>query len=350
MGQTTGIAWTDSTWSPLRARIRPDALEIAETKGYTSLVQVLTARKPNGELRSPAGKVGPHCEHVSPGCENCYSEFNGKRCLPANGTGLPFDRRARDLVEIFLDEKILVQPLHWKRPRRIFVNSQTDSFAEFVTDAMIDRMMLVALMCPQHTFQFLTKRAQRMEQYMRLTKACAISGGKTFANALPLSNVWLGVSAEDQQRADERIPWLLKTPAAKRFVSCEPALGLIDLTPYLGYRAYHCKCGWHDTQLDLSPEGKVWRCLKCFNVCEEWPGLSWVICGGESGRGARPSQLEWYRSVIEQCKATDTACFVKQFGKHPHDGCLQYACESDPGHGANPMDWPREYRIQEFPA
>jgi len=334
VGQTTGIAWTDSTWSPLRARIRPDALEIAEQKGYTSLVQVLTARKPNGDLRSPAGKVGPHCEHVSPGCENCYSEFNGKRCLPANGTGLPFDRRSRDLVEIFLDEKILMQPLHWRRPRRIFVNSQTDTWLESVPYELIDRMFGVAALCPQHSFQFLTKRAARMFLYMTALRQEGWTQGyiaeqygrpgRFFPteHALPLNqsermrwplqNVWLGISAEDQQRWDERSKWLRKTPAAVRFVSYEPALGPIDFG-------------------DLS-------------------GIHQIITGGESGRGARPSQLAWYRSTITQCRAASIACFVKQFGKRPLARCLQYACESDPGHGANPMDWPREYRIQEFPA
>ena len=105
MGSKTGIEWTDSTWSPIRARVRLDAADIAGAKGYRSLVSI---------AEKMAGRVGQHCEHVSPGCEHCYAETNNHRCLPGNGTGLPYDRRSRDLVEVFVDEKVLLQPLKWK--------------------------------------------------------------------------------------------------------------------------------------------------------------------------------------------------------------------------------------------
>src|ERR1700730_8515768 len=111
MGLKTSISWTDSTWSPLRARVKADAAQIARDKGYTSLIQI---------AEKMAGHIGPHCEHVSEGCGRCYSGTNNGRCLPNNGTGLPFDRRSRDLVDIFLDEKILLQPLKWRKPRKIF--------------------------------------------------------------------------------------------------------------------------------------------------------------------------------------------------------------------------------------
>ena len=122
-------------------------------------------------------------------------------------------------MEVFLDENILKQPLHWKKPRRIFVESQSDIFAEFVTDEMIRRMYLVMASCQQHTFQVLTKRKPRPDY--------------TFGIGGVLPNVWLGISCEDQQRADERIPLLLQVPAAVRFISAEPLLGPVDLTAYL---------------------------------------------------------------------------------------------------------------------
>jgi protein gp37 len=288
MSANSKIEWTRSTWTPIRARVREDALEIARAKGYSSLVQILEARKPNGDLRTPPGKVGPHCEHRSPGCESCYSETNNARCLPANGTGLPFDRRSRDLVDLFVDENILTQPLHWRAPRRVFVCSQTDLFGEFVTDDMIDRVFAVMALCPQHTFQVLTKRADRMREYLNHPdrKDClALAAAEITAHKgvllkpagwpWPFPNVHAGVSAEDQQRADERIPVLLQTPAVVHWCSYEPALGPIDFGRYL-------------------------------------PGLDWIVGGAESGPGARPMDEQWMRSVKDQCVAAGVAFFYKQ--------------------------------------
>src|SRR5579872_2008299 len=241
MGAKSSIEWTDASWTPIRARVKEDAADIARARGYASLVQILEARKPNGELRVPPGKIGPHCEHCSPGCENCYSETNNGRCLPANGTGLPFDRRVRDLVDLFLDETILVQPLHWKRPRRIFVCSQTDLFGDFVADEMIDRVCAVMALCPQHTLQVLTKRAERMWEYFwspdvryriaataevlgrRLVPRWANHVWKSPSSIWPMYNVWLGVSVEDVERK-ARMRFLRSTPAAVRFVSFEPLI------------------------------------------------------------------------------------------------------------------------------
>jgi protein gp37 len=157
MGQNTEISWTDSTWTPIRARVKEDAAHVAQSKGYSSLVHI---------AQKMAGHIGPHCEHMSPACEFCYSDTNNSRCLPSNGTGLPFDRRSRDLVDIFLDEKILLQPLKWRQPKRIFVCSQTDLFGEFVPDEMIDRVFAVMSLCPRHTFQCLSKRPERMSRYL----------------------------------------------------------------------------------------------------------------------------------------------------------------------------------------
>jgi protein gp37 len=316
VGDNTPIQWTDATWSPVRARVKEDAGAIAEAKGYTSLVQIATKM---------AGHVGPHCEHVSPGCENCYSEANGCRCLPANGTGLPFDRRSTDLVDIFLDENIRLQPLRWKRGRKIFVCSQTDLFGEFVPDELIDRVFAAMAICPQHTFQVLTKRADRMSQYISsaqdrlqarfyldrcapVKRIAAVKLARSLTRAesreplpWPLPNVWLGVSAENQEWADKRIPSLLRTPAAKRFISAEPLLGPIDLQNVYegttGRSALHVKASaWNG--LSALPEQHV----------------DWVICGGESGPGARPMHPDWARWLRDQCVASNVAFHFKQWG------------------------------------
>jgi protein gp37 len=215
MGEKTGIEWTDSTWNPIRAR------------------------------NLATGKIGWHCEHVSDGCKHCYSESMNRRL----GTGLGFKPGHRSDVEIFLDEKILLAPLRWKTPRRIFVNSMSDTFAEFVKDEWLDRMFAVMALAPQHMFQVLTKRPERMREYMttpvqgswagRVTRvdpdgtahpewdaawrvrsvlvdilpkvpAAALNDATAYLDELygedgcdgfmprwPLPNVWLGVSAED---------------------------------------------------------------------------------------------------------------------------------------------------------
>jgi protein gp37 len=344
MGIGTGIEWTDSTWSPIRFRVKADAAQIARAKGYTSLVAI---------AEKMAGHVGSHCEHVSPGCEHCYAATNNHRCLPANGTGLPYDRRSRDLVEAFVDEKILLQPLRWKsvwqdlgngdaelRSRRIFVENQSDLYGEWVTDEMLDRVKAVMALCPQHTFQVLTKRPERMREYLnaadvrrRIAREANIfmrSGGRAahsdalvhtftwgslehaevgeYANYLagitdrrwPLPNVWLGVSVENQAAADVRIPLLLQTPAAVRFISAEPLLGALDLTigGFLG--------GHFDRECDGTEDG-------C--TCECFAPLDWVIAGGESGPGARPMHPDWARSLRDQCVAAKVPFFFKQHGE-----------------------------------
>ena len=323
MSSKTGIEWTDSTWSPIRARVRLDATAIALEKGYTSLVQI---------AERMAGRVGQHCEHVSPGCEHCYAETNNHRCLPGNGTGLPYDRRSRDLIKVFVDTKVLLEPLKWKpmltpvgqggsiqevrpRPRRIFVENQSDLFGKWVTDEMLDRVFAVMALCPQHVFQVLTKRPERMLAYLgssetarRLMEAFAAMAAVTPGVKLTIQqkadgldgicfpNVWLGVSVENQAAADERIPWLLKTPAAVRFISAEPLLGPIKL-PY--------------GSLNVGPGSSLQRDQQGW--CEN--GLDWVICGGESGPGARPMNPDWARSLRDQCVDAAVPFFFKQWGE-----------------------------------
>jgi protein gp37 len=321
VGSKTAIQWTDATWSPVRARVKPDAAKIARAKGYTSLVQI---------AEKMAGRVGPHCEHVSPECSNCYSGTNNGRCLPNNGTGLPFDRRSRDLVDVFLDEKILMQPLHWKKPRRIFVNSQTDTWGEFVPDGFVDRMVAVAALCERHDFQFLTKRAERVPAYFAFDPMGRDCRERVYNRAYglsaiwgvsqwPLPNLWLGFSAGDQPHFDERWKYMKALAAAGWLVWCsyEPALGPIDMRQALS------------------------------------EGLRWVVCGGESGPGARTCDLAWIRSIVAQCKTAGVACFVKQVGANPvgwksYPRLTMKDVVAD-RKGGDPSEWPEDLRVREMP-
>jgi protein gp37 len=291
MSQTTKIEWTDATYSPIRARVKQDAAEIARQKGYTSLIQIGTKM---------AGRVGQHCEHVSPGCENCYSGNDNKRCLPGNGTGLPFDRRSRDLVEVFLDRKKLREPLCWRKPKKIFVENQSDLFGEWVPDGMIDQVFDVMPQRLSCVFQVLTKRADRMRDFI---------SRRSVRGQWPLTNVWLGVSVESHAMLD-RIDILRQIPAAIHFISFEPLLE--DLGP-----------------VDLT-------------------GIDWIIIGGESGPGARKCDLEWVRSLVVQAKALGVGCFVKQLGAKPFD--LGVRLKLRHRKGGDPDAWPADLRVREFPA
>lgn len=304
----TKIEWADASWNPIRARNRD------------------------------TGKVGWFCTHASPGCGDhtgggCYAEAINRRL----GTGV--DYRAQDLakVEIFLDEKMLKQPLRWRRPRRIFVGSMTDLFGEFVPDAMIDCIYAVMAMCPQHTFLLLTKRAGRMRDYITALGASdwygRLGDARKYSLAAimgrypdwPLPNVWLGVSVEDQRRADERIPELLATPAAVRWISAEPLLGPIELD-----------------QLRDVLDGLTGN----FAYGPDWNHLDWVVCGGEGGPHARPFNVEWARSIIGQCKASATACFVKQLGASPYgSGFIDLSDRK----GGDISEWPEDLRVREYP-
>jgi protein gp37 len=359
MSANSSIEWTDATWSPLRVRVRPDAAAIARAKGYTSLILI-------GEKM--AGHVGQHCEHVSDGCKLCYSGTIQKRCLPVNGTGLPFDRRSRDLVDPFVNEKTLMQPLKWKQPKRIFVENQSDLFGEWYTDEQIDHVFAMMALSPQHTFQVLTKRPVQMLNYI-CDQQCTLrsreiadrarvlsqsvrpfrlpdesifeaksvaTGGAWNISGWPLPNVWLGVSVENQATANERIPLLLRMPAAKRFVSYEPALGPVDFT--------NIKCvgsGWMNALSGMDADGP--------GAVND--GLDWVIVGGESGPGARPFDIAWAWNTIAQCREAGVACFVKQLGARPMvtmgDGAPFYLRYE--GKGGEMSEWSDDLRVREFP-
>ena len=284
MAAKSKIEWTDASYTPIRAR------------------------------NKATGKVGWHCEHASPGCVNCYSETQNKNGF-AGGTRLPFKPGHRADVDLFLDEKMLTQPLRWRKPKVIFVCSMTDAFADFVPDAWLDRMFAVCALAPQHTFVWLTKRAKRMREYHadngRLSRMAQIvydlaGAPASMSVSWPLPNVVLGTSAEDQQRADERIPDLLATPAAKRIVSIEPMLGPIDLTgeDYEGPLAN----GEPSLEQMTGPHG-------AYFMRHGASRLNGVILGGESGPGARPALAAWRRSVRDQCAAAGVAYFDKQWGE-----------------------------------
>lgn len=307
MGSKSNIEWTDASWTPIRAR----------------------------NLKTE--KVGWHCEHVTTGCEFCYAERMNKRL----GTGLSFKPGYRKDIEIFLDREMLLAPLRWKSPRRIFVCSMTDAFADFVKDEWLDKIFAVMALCPQHTFQVLTKRGERMRDYchglqqeeldesieaiMPFTMARVIHR-PLGSPALPLRNVWLGVSCERQQEADERIPLLLQTPAAVRFISAEPLLGLIDLQTIM---VASCHSEFPNGEPALA-------------------NLDWVIVGGESGgHDARPFKIEWADEIIEQCRDANVACFVKQLGSFPtSDG---YPLELRSRKGGDESEWPMRLNVRQFP-
>lgn len=230
------------------------------------------------------------CARVSEGCRNCYAERVAARF---SGPGLPYEGLARMTSkgpmwtgEVRLIEKMMDQPLRWKRPRLIFVNSMSDLFHDKVSDVWLNRIFEVMESCPQHTFQILTKRPERMKEYLTWRSMAHTWGD------YPTSHIWVGVSMEDQATADERIPLLLETTAAVRWISAEPLLGPIDLTPYF----------WEEA-------GPEWAGK---NLAD--PGLDWVVTGGESGPGARPAHPQWFRSIRDQCATASVPFHFKQWG------------------------------------
>jgi protein gp37 len=258
------------------------------------------------------------CTVVSPGCTNCYAMgLAGTRLKNHESrVGLTDMSRAGPVWngEVRFNEQWLDQPLRWRKPRNIFVCAHGDLFHPSVPDAWIDRVFAVMALAPHHRFQVLTKRADRMREYLsqglgpifRVMRACKKLGHDPDRIEIPLPNVWLGVSVEDQTRADERIPDLLATPAAVRWISAEPLLGPVDLTPHLWGRAEPCEGCPRDADCDCG--------LYRRHMLGEEPDIAWVVVGGESGRNARPMHPDWARSLRDQCQAAGVAYFFKQWG------------------------------------
>lgn len=330
MGDNSSIEWTDATWNPVRG-----------------------------------------CSRVSPGCGGpnhqggCYAE---KIAARFSGPGQPFEGFAergahggRWTGKMALVDDMLTLPLRWRKPRRIFVNSMSDLFHENLPDEAIDKIFAVMALAPRHTYQVLTKRADRMRAYMsapdvakrvwvaaneiaddseRLYLAALAAAGGDWGGATPwpLPWIWLGVSVEDQERADERIPDLLATPAAIRFLSCEPLLGPLDLQYPIGV--------W--------PKGPPMCCSGADCGCMGQPidppliyGINWIIAGGESGPRARPSHPDWFRSLRDQCHAAGVAFHFKQWGEwHPSSMHDSETCPYTSTHAIH-VDGTREWRTLE---
>jgi len=309
------------------------------------------------------------CTKVSTGCKHCYAErlfprtYSKDRVIvptPADGI-IPEDyiqpeeatghwTRPRKFTDVKLHPERLEQPLHWKKPQMIFVNSMSDLFHEDVPFEFIDQIFAAMAISKQHTFQILTKRPKRMLEWFNFKdiswKLEEMQGDNriryqvyhTFGKdnptsewEWPLKNVWLGISCENQETADERIPILLQVPAAVRFLSCEPLLDRINFNDVPAV---------HDPECDCNPEFMCasipgrW-CAICghaasqhnkdgSNCCaascddHEWLegvrdiGVDQIIVGGESGPRYRPMNLDWARDIRDQCLASGVPFFFKQ--------------------------------------
>lgn len=264
------------------------------------------------------------CDRVSEGCRSCYALTLAKR-LKAMGNpryqrdGKPPTSGPGFGVTMHPDK--LTDPLTWTKPRRVFVNSMSDLFHAEVTEPFIDLVFAAMLLSPQHTFQILTKRPQRMYRYlsneyirgrvlMAVDVLLARPGferqrqeakyeliGNRLLKSWPLANCWIGTSVENQDAA-YRIDWLVKTPAAVRFISAEPLLGPLDLSRWLRT--------WPVIEATSAFGGEI--------AHGAGPLVDWLITGGESGPSARPCDPDWVRSIRDQCVAAGVAYFHKQWG------------------------------------
>lgn len=284
----TSIEWTEHSINPIRARLN--------------------------------GRVGHYCEKLSPGCKHCYSSrFQPRFGLPQ------FQEQRRTDVAPFLDTVKLAEVLRRRKPTTYFWCDMTDMFGEWVPDEWIASCFGVMAATPQHTHQVLTKRAKRMREWFEWigsrhtgtlfgsAGAFGVDVGPLNGITWPLPNTWLGVSAEDQQRADERIPYLLETPAAVRFVSAEPLLGPIDFTRLGVSRMPGDPPGPGELLSVDALEGTV-STLQMARTVHTAPVacIDWLIAGAESGPGARPMQDDWVRSLRDQCANAGVAFFLKQ--------------------------------------
>jgi protein gp37 len=336
VGEGTKIQWTDATWNPVRG-----------------------------------------CSVVSEGCRHCYAmgvaarfskpgepyaglaRFSAKRKLP-QWTG-----KVATVPEHFAD------PLRWVRPRRVFVNSMSDLFHEELPFPVIAGLLGIMGAATAHTFQVLTKRPVRALEFHRWLASHGQGHAATVARAAwyaerlladahdvgrgaaararcmvatwPFPNVWIGVSVEDQDSADNRIHPLLEIPAAIRFVSYEPALGPVEWHPSWFGAVPDGRGGWSTVERS---EAKVWGRRPTV------PGIDWLIAGGESGRDARACDVAWLRAARDAASAYGAACFIKQLGADPYTHDVADAAAllalRDPK-GGNPAEWPADLDVREWP-
>jgi len=299
VGETTGIGWTDHTFNPWMG-----------------------------------------CQRVSPGCEHCYAEtlVTTRMRLPVWGPPTTTKRQRTKAPWIDMPRWDRAAAREGVR-RKVFCASLADIFEDHpdVTRWRTDALALLA-QCTALDVQLLTKRPENILSMVP----------PSWLTAWP-EHVWIGTTVEDQRRAEQRIPHLLRVPAAVRFLSCEPLLSEVDLRPYLGGMPRH------------EQEGHA---ANCDGSCFDQPAVSWVIVGGESGPGARPFNLAWARSILRQCAAAGVPCFVKQLGACASDpvnglagASLRVPSEAAPliskrlrdRAGADPAEWPADLRVQQFP-
>lgn len=335
MSTGSNIEWTDATWTPVKG-----------------------------------------CTRASEGCDHCYAVTMTHRLEKMGqskyaGLTVLNNRGERHFNgQVVCDADALAVPLRWKKPRRVFVSSMSDIFHKDVPFDFLDQIFAVMALCPQHTFQVLTKRPERMAEYFESSRAETMVQGRVLAQMYklvvdqkgtpqaetyrqahknyhadygrskfwPLPNVWLGTSVESQRWADERIPHLLKCPAAVRFLSMEPLLGPVDVTSIKRTTA----------------EGYMRPLDGRFNT------IGWVIVGGESGPKARPCDVAWIRSIVQQCKAAGVPCFVKQLGSRPiywntpgsrfgPDVLMSNGEPLKDRKGGDMAEWPSDLRVREMP-
>jgi protein gp37 len=310
------------------------------------------------------------CCRVSDGCQNCWAERMANRLAhhPAEkvrGVYGPTVGRGRWTGAVTLRPQELAKPFAWKKPKRIAVQLMGDLFHEIVPNDYIAAVFGVMAAASQHTFLVLTKRAERMERWFRwldervrpdclysaveafgVDVLCVTGEHRGFDNGFPgwpLPNVHLGVSVENQAMANERIPWLLRCPAALRWVSMEPLLGPVDLNSSLGgTRWIGGQRGCGETHRgNGTPECPHEPHHHHDDRCGR--GLDWIVVGGESSSGARLCRTDWIRSILAQCKAAEVPCLIKQLGANSdHPGI------TDPK-GGDMDEWPDYLRVRELP-
>lgn len=321
------------------------------------------------------------CQRVSPGCTHCYAEtlVTGRMGLPVWG---PPSTTARQRAKgVWKDVPRWHKTARAARERRrMFVSSLSDIFEDHPQVAPWRAEALALLeSCTSLDVQLLTKRPENIRAMVPAH----------WLTAWP-SHVWVGTTVEDQKRADERIPHLLAVPARVRFLSCEPLLEAVNLDPP---RCPYCRDGGEVKRVESEHHAEFW-CVRCdseacfgnwLDPCadEKQAGINWVIVGGESGGKARPFDVSWARSIVRQCKDAGVAAFVKQMGDNPIDSNLVEVLNergdvsyrrppSDPDgllaeavrmgrktraaclsfhahHGADPIEWLEDLRVQEFP-
>lgn len=322
-----GIAWTEHTWNPVRG-----------------------------------------CSRVSEGCRNCYAEQVARRF---SGPGQPYEglvtigaKGARWSGTTKFVQEHLADPLRWGRPRMVFVNSMSDLFHESIAFDDIAAIFGVMGASWKHAFQVLTKRPERAREFF----AWLEEKSKTYTRnghaeecyrharrridapesdrspraplwhpalpSFPFPNVWIGVSVEDQETADQRIPVLLELPAAIRWVSYEPALGPVN------FDLLSCE------------DGESYQ--SSFRLSDDEDGIDWIVVGGESGREAREFHLSWARDTIRQARESSCAVFVKQLGAVAYEtrnmpGGMSRLLDLDHPKGGSIDEWPKDLRVREYP-